>query len=78
MNVTALPTRRDEAFRYSDIDALLSAPSRDAVETVVIGAGEHFTRQIINVATADEVVVQNLTLTLEAGATPAPPQTHSQ
>jgi Fe-S cluster assembly protein SufD len=66
-----LPTRKDEAFRYSNIAAFSAAPLRDAVETVVVGAGDHFTRQIINVATADEVVVQNLTLTLEAGATAA-------
>ena len=68
MSATLLPTRKDEAFRYSDIDALVSAPARDAVETVVVGAGESFARQIINIADADEVVVQNLTLTLEAGS----------
>ncbi len=71
VSAVLLPTRKDEAFRYSDIDALLSAPSRGAVEAVVVSAGEHFVRQIINVAGADEVVVQNLTLTLEAGSTAA-------
>jgi Fe-S cluster assembly protein SufD len=71
MNVSTLPTRKDEAFRYSDIEALVSAPSREAVETVTVAAGSSFARQIINVADADEVVVQNLTLTLEAGATAA-------
>jgi Fe-S cluster assembly protein SufD len=68
MSFATLPSRRDEAFRYSDIEALVSAPARDAVETVTVEAGEHFTRQIVNMAGADEVVVQNLTLTLEAGA----------
>jgi Fe-S cluster assembly protein SufD len=68
MNVSALPTRRDEAFRYSDIDALVTAPLRDAVETVVISAGDRFARQIINCADADDVIVQNLAITLEAGA----------
>ena len=71
MNALTLPTRRDEAFRYSDIDALVRAPTRDAVETVVVSAGEHFARQIVNVAATDDVVVQNLTLTLKAGATAA-------
>jgi Fe-S cluster assembly protein SufD len=71
MSLTTLPTRRDEAFRYSDIAAFVGAPARDAVETIVVGAGEHFARQIINVAGADDVVVQNVTLTLEAGATAA-------
>ncbi len=68
MNIVTLPTRRDEAFRYSDIDALVSAPAREAVECVTVAAGESFARQIINIASADEVVVQNLTLKVEAGA----------
>ena len=68
VNVAALPSRKDEAFRYSDIDALSAAPSRDAVECVTVVAGERFSRQIVNVAGVDDVVVQNLTLTLEAGA----------
>jgi Fe-S cluster assembly protein SufD len=68
MNVATLPTRKDEAFRYSDIEALVSAPARDAVEVVVVKSGESLARQIINTADTDEVVVQNITLTLEAGA----------
>ena len=64
----AIPSRRDEAFRYSDIDAFVSAPARDAVECVTVAAGETFAGHIINVAAADEVVVQNLNLTLQAGA----------
>ena len=68
MNALLLPSRKDEAFRYSDIDALLAAPARDAVETLTVKAGECFTRQIINTAAADDVVVQNLTLTVHAGA----------
>lgn len=71
MTALTLPTRRDEAFRYSDIEALASAPARDAVEVVIVKAGEHLTCQIINSAETDEVVVRNLTLTLEAGATAA-------
>ena len=68
MNSLALPTRKDEAFRYSDIEALVDAPAREAVEAVTVAAGQHFARQILNVAGVDEVVVLNLTLTLEAGA----------
>jgi Fe-S cluster assembly protein SufD len=68
MNIVTLPTRRDEAFRYSDIDALVSAPAREAVECVTVAAGDSYSRQIVNVAGTDEVVVQNLTLTVEAGA----------
>ncbi len=64
----ALPSRKNEAFRYSDIKALSAAPARDAAERVTVAAGASFSRQIINVAGVDEVVVQNLTLTVEAGA----------
>ena len=64
----ALPSRKNEAFRYSDIKALSAAPVRDSVESVTVAAGANFSRQIINVAGVDEVVVQNLTLTVEAGA----------
>jgi Fe-S cluster assembly protein SufD len=66
--VALLPTRKDEAFRYSDIEALIGSPARDAVETVTVKAGETLTRQIINTADTSDVVVQNLSLTLEAGA----------
>lgn len=68
MTLATLPSRRDEAFRYSDIDALVSAPSRDAVEQITVAAGQQLARQIINTADMGDVVVQNLSLILEAGA----------
>lgn len=68
MNLAILPTRKDEAFRYSDIDALVSVPSRDAVESVTVGAGERITRQIINIADETDVFVRNLSIIVEANA----------
>lgn len=63
-----LPTRKDEAWRYSDLDALAAVWPRDAVEHVTVAAGEALVRQIVQTAGHDEVVVRNLNLTLEAGA----------
>ena len=67
MSVATLPTRRDEAFRYSDVEALASVWPV-AVERIVVSAGETVEREIINVADADDVVVRNVEITLEAGA----------
>jgi len=66
VNLAILPTRKDEAFRYSDIAALVSAPSRDAVECVKVGAGERITRQIINIADETDVFVHNLSIIVAA------------
>ncbi len=66
MNLAILPNRKDEAFRYSDIAALVSAPSRDAVERVTVGAGERITRQIINIADETDVFIHNLSIIVEA------------
>jgi Fe-S cluster assembly protein SufD len=65
--LTALPTRRDEAFRYSDVDALADVWPV-AVEHIVVAAGDTLSRDIRNVADVDEVVVRNLEIVLEAGA----------
>jgi Fe-S cluster assembly protein SufD len=43
----APPTRRDEAFRYSDIDALTRIWPLPAPECIVVPAGGTFTRTII-------------------------------
>ena len=67
MSVATLPTRRDEAFRYSDVEALASVWPV-AVERIVVSAGETVEREIINAADADDVVVRNVEITLEAGA----------
>jgi Fe-S cluster assembly protein SufD len=67
MTVAVLPTRRDEAFRYSDIDALTRVWPV-AVERIIVPARETLEREIVNVADADDVVVRNVEIILEAGA----------
>ncbi len=63
----ALPTRRDEAFRYSDTDALASAWPVAEEAITVTKHGNH-TLDIINTAPIDDVFVRHINLTLEAGA----------
>ena len=60
-----LPTRKDEAFRYSNIDAFARAWPV-AVETIVVPAGESLARQIINIADKTDVFVRNLSIIVEA------------
>jgi Fe-S cluster assembly protein SufD len=62
-----LPSRRDEAFRYSDVGALASVWPV-ASERIVVAADEMLSREIVNVAEADDVVVRNLEIILEPGA----------
>ena len=63
--VTALPTRRDELFRYADLAAL--APLWPvAVETIAVAAGEH--RALSIVPTGDAGVVRELAISLAEGA----------
>jgi Fe-S cluster assembly protein SufD len=67
MTNLALPTRRDEAFRYSDVDALAGVWPV-AAERIVVSAGETLVREIVNVADAEDVVVRNLEIALEPNA----------
>ena len=45
--MTALPTRRDEAWRYSDIDAVAAAWPLPAPESIIVPAGGNFARAIV-------------------------------
>jgi Fe-S cluster assembly protein SufD len=63
----ALPTRRDEAYRYSDIDALTSAWPV-AQETIIVAKDSNHTLDIINTVPADDVFVRHINLTLESGS----------
>ncbi|MFM5894338.1 MAG: SufD family Fe-S cluster assembly protein [Novosphingobium sp.] len=63
--MTALPTRKDEVFRYADLAAL--APLWPvAVERIVVAAGEARTETIV--ASGDAATVRELAIVLEAGA----------
>jgi Fe-S cluster assembly protein SufD len=65
--MTALPTRRDEAFRYADIDALASVWSDlSPPQTIEIAAQQSL--QQIWLPSDDEVQVRRVALTLQAGA----------
>ena len=63
--MTALPTRRDEPFRYADLAAL--APLWPvAVERIVVPAGGARAETIV--ASGDAATVRELAIVLEAGA----------
>jgi Fe-S cluster assembly protein SufD len=66
MAAAALPNRRDEDFRYADLDAL--APLWPvAVERIVLAPGEE--RALTLVEAGDTPVARELAVTLAAGAT---------
>ena len=65
MNVVALPTRKDEGFRYADIPAL-AALWPVVVETIAVAAGER--RALSIVSTGDAAIVRELEITLAADA----------
>ncbi len=67
MTLVTLPTRKDEAYRYSDVDALARVWPI-ASERIVVAAGDTLEREIVNVADSDDVVVRNLEIIVEAGA----------
>jgi Fe-S cluster assembly protein SufD len=63
----SLPTRRDEAWRYSDIDALASVWPLPAAEHIVVPAGGTFTRTIIQ----DSGTIHQLDIAIGKDATAA-------
>jgi Fe-S cluster assembly protein SufD len=66
--VTAVvPTRRDEAFRYSDIDALARVWPLSARENIVVPAGGSFARTIVQ----DSGSIHQLDIAIGKGAAAA-------
>ncbi len=65
MTAVAIPTRKDESFRYADLEALKPLWPV-AVETIVLGPGEE--RTLTLVETGDCAKVRELAVTLGAGA----------
>ncbi len=65
--MTALPTRRDEAWRYSDIDALTRAWPLPEAEAIVVPAGGSFVRTIVQ----DSGAIHQLDIAIGKGATAA-------
>jgi Fe-S cluster assembly protein SufD len=73
MTALALPTRKDEAWRYADLDALARVWPDVAGhrETIIVPAGETLARTIVRVADDDAVAVENVDVILEKGASAA-------
>jgi len=65
LSVSALPSRRDEAWRYSDIDAVTAAWPLPAPESIVVPAGGDFKRAIVQ----DAGDIRQIELVLGKGAT---------
>lgn len=68
MTSLATPTRRDEAWRYSDLDAVASVWPVPAPERIVVPAGEHVARVIVQDADAGAVAIRDYVVELGAGA----------
>lgn len=64
MNTAALPSRRDEAWRYADIDAVTAAWPLPAPESIIVPAGGDFKRAIIQ----DEGAIQQIEMSIGKGA----------
>jgi Fe-S cluster assembly protein SufD len=64
---TALPTRRDEAWRYSDIEALARVWPLPVAEHIVVPAGGNFVRTIVQ----DGGSIHQLGIAVGKGATAA-------
>lgn len=65
----ALPTRRDEAWRYADLDAVARVWPMRAPERLDIGAGETAAQHLILVAPAGSVEIRQYAISLAKGAT---------
>ncbi len=66
--MTALPTRKLEQWRYSDIDALASVWPLPAPTEITVAAGENAAQQLLQHEGDDAVVVRDYRIIVEAGA----------
>ncbi|OHD08834.1 SufD family Fe-S cluster assembly protein [Sphingopyxis sp. RIFCSPHIGHO2_12_FULL_65_19] len=67
MTTSVLPSRRDEAWRYSDIDAVVAAWPLPAPESIIVPAGGKFARAIVQ----DAGDIRQIELVLGKGAAAA-------
>lgn len=67
--MSALPTRRDEAWRYSDVDAAASIWPVAAPEVIAVPAGETLNRVIVQDAAPGAVAILDFVVRLGEGAT---------
>ncbi|MBB5987940.1 SufD family Fe-S cluster assembly protein [Sphingobium lignivorans] len=69
MTALSLPTRRDEAWRYSDIDAAARAWPGAAPERIVVAPGEMRTLALLQDAAEGESVILDHVVEIGAGGT---------
>jgi len=69
VNALALPTRRDEAWRYSDLEAVASVWPVPAPEVIEVAAGDSITRVIVQDASSDTVAIRDYRVILHPRAT---------
>lgn len=65
--MTALPTRKDEAWRYSDLGGVARAWPV-APETLAIAAGQTATRMLVQDAATGSATIRHFDVVVEAGA----------
>ena len=68
MTALALPTRRDESWRYSDLEAVASVWPIPAPERIEVTAGAEIARVIVQDAAPDVVAIHDYAVLLGAGA----------
>jgi Fe-S cluster assembly protein SufD len=69
MSALALPTRKDEAWRYSDLDAVARAWPADEPKRFVVGAGDSVHEAILQDAASSDVAIRDFIVEIGAGAT---------
>lgn len=67
MTALALPTRKEEAWRYSDLTALARAWPPSEPERIVVPAGETLSRALLQDAAPGDVAVHDLIVEIGAG-----------
>jgi len=68
MTALALPTQRDEAWRYSDIAAVTSVWPVPAPIKIHVAEGENAAQHFLQQSADNEVIVRDYKITLEAGS----------
>ncbi len=68
MIAATLPTRRDESWRYSDLEAVASVWPVPAAELIDVAAGESLARIVVQDAATDAVAIRDFRVVLRAGA----------
>src|SRR5207248_85072 len=63
-----LPTRRDEAWRYSDLEALERVWPVPVPEKIIVAAGDSRRVSLVQDAAADSIAVRDYTVEVGVGA----------